>query len=61
VEWRVNGTRLATASKDSFFWPIQLGQWKLQVKSGSMTDEVDFEVRNAAASGDRQGFSVRKP
>jgi penicillin-binding protein 1C len=60
VEWRINGTRLATASKDSFFWPMQLGQWKLQVKSGSMTDEVNFEVRNATVAGDHQGFSIRK-
>jgi penicillin-binding protein 1C len=61
VEWRMNGTRLSTVSKDSFFWPMQLGQWKLQVKSGSMIDEVNFEVRNAAAAGDHRGFSVRKP
>jgi penicillin-binding protein 1C len=42
------------------FWPMQPGQWKLQVKSGPMTDEVSFEVQNASASSDRQGFSVRR-
>jgi penicillin-binding protein 1C len=60
IEWRINGNQLATTSKDSVFWPMQPGQWKLQVKSGPMTDEVSFEVQNASASSDRQGFSVRK-
>jgi penicillin-binding protein 1C len=61
VEWRLNGTRLSSPANQSLFWPMQLGQWRLDAKSGSMTDQVNFEVRIAKPSDIRQGFSVKKP
>jgi penicillin-binding protein 1C len=61
VEWRLNGQQLSTTPNSSLFWPMQLGQWTLEVKSGKLTDRVDFEVQIAKPSESRQGFSVRKP
>jgi penicillin-binding protein 1C len=61
VEWRLNGKQLSTTSNSSLFWPMQLGQWSLEVKSGQLTDRVNFEVQIAKPSERRQGFSVRKP
>jgi penicillin-binding protein 1C len=61
VEWRLNGKQISTSTNSSLFWPMQLGKWKLEVKSGSMTDRVDFEVQALQPSTSRQGFSVRRP
>jgi penicillin-binding protein 1C len=61
VEWRLNGKLLSTTSHASLFWPMQVGQWNLEVKSGSMADRVNFEVQAAKPFAIRQGFSVKKP
>ncbi len=61
VQWRLNGKPLSTTSNASLFWPMQLGQWSLEVKSGSMVDRVNFEVQVAKTSSIHQGFSLRKP
>ncbi|MBD2460138.1 penicillin-binding protein 1C [Oscillatoria sp. FACHB-1407] len=59
VEWWLNGEKLATQSADSLFWALRPGDWRLQVKSGEMTDQVMFEVRVAEPSNNPQrGFSV---
>jgi penicillin-binding protein 1C len=61
VEWRLNGKRLSPTSNSSLFWPMQVGQWSLEVKVGKLTDRVNFEVQIAKPSTIHQGFSVRKP
>ena len=61
VEWRLNGKQISTTPHSSLFWPMQIGQWTLEVKSGQLTDRVNFEVQAAKPSTIRQGFSVRKP
>jgi penicillin-binding protein 1C len=61
VEWWLNGQRLATQTTSSFFWPLQTGDWTLQVKSGDMTDQVQFQVRLPQTQAGRRGFSVTQP
>jgi penicillin-binding protein 1C len=58
VEWWLNGEKLATQSNSSLFWPLRLGDWTLQVKSGEMTDQVQFQVRRPNSEQGRRGFSV---
>lgn len=61
VEWRLNGELLATTAEREFFWPMQEGAWVLEVKSGALSDRVRFQVRPAAGSPARRGFSVSTP
>jgi penicillin-binding protein 1C len=61
VEWWLNGTKLEATQHASRFWLMQPGQWQLQVKQGSQTDQVNFEVQVAEPSIQRHGFSVRTP
>ncbi len=57
VEWWLNGKKLATNSNDSWFWQLSPGQWELEVKSGSMSDRVTFQVELASDQQPKQGFS----
>jgi penicillin-binding protein 1C len=57
-EWRLNGQPLDNAGQTSLFWPLQAGQWTLEVQSGEQRDRVQFEVEEAESRSPRQGFSV---
>ncbi|MEO0646788.1 MAG: penicillin-binding protein 1C, partial [Cyanobacteria bacterium J06650_10] len=58
VEWRLNGELLATTDKNEIFWPMEEGEWVLEVKRGEMGDRVRFQVRSPEASSAKRGFSV---
>ncbi|MGB7439981.1 MAG: penicillin-binding protein 1C [Coleofasciculaceae cyanobacterium] len=61
VEWWLNGQQLKTNSSSSFFWVVRPGDWTLQVKSGEMSEEVNFQVKLAEDKLARRGFSVASP
>jgi penicillin-binding protein 1C len=61
VEWWLNGKQIATQTSDTFFWPLQPGEWTLQVKDGVATDQVKFQVGWAEQQPVRRGFSIVKP
>ena len=58
VEWWLNDQKLATNSSNSFFWSLHPGNWTLQVKSGTMSDRVSFQVQLAENRPTRRGFSM---
>ena len=58
IEWRLNGQSLNNAGQTSLFWPLQPGQWTLEVQSGEHRDRVQFEVEEAESRPARRGFSV---
>jgi penicillin-binding protein 1C len=60
VEWRLNGTILATQRAQSLFWTPHPGQWTLEARSGNQVDRIRFEVQQAKAIDQRRGFSVVK-
>ncbi|MGB8699656.1 MAG: penicillin-binding protein 1C [Thermosynechococcaceae cyanobacterium] len=59
AEWRLNGTVIARQSQASLFWPMQEGQWTLEVRSGGKGDRVHFQVQKAEPPSGLSGFSVR--
>jgi penicillin-binding protein 1C len=61
VEWRLNGRLLDTQARSALFWPLQPGDWTLEVRSGEMRDRVRFQVRQADEQPGRRGFSVTNP
>ena len=61
VEWWLNGKKLAPQSSHSLFWQLRPGNWTLEVKSGEITDRVDFQVHLAENRLTRQGFSIADP
>ncbi|NET37783.1 MAG: hypothetical protein F6K19_38215 [Cyanothece sp. SIO1E1] len=61
VEWWLNGRKLETQLSTSFFWPLQPGNWTLEVRSGKMVDRVNFQVQLAENKPPRRGFSVANP
>jgi penicillin-binding protein 1C len=60
VEWRLNNELLATTAEREFSWPMQLGDWVLEVRSGGVRDLVHFQVQPANDALTRPGFSVGK-
>ena len=60
VEWRLNGQPLAIPANE-WFWPMQPGNWQLVVKSGSLSDQVNFQVQMADQSPQRRGFTLTRP
>ncbi|MEB3829252.1 penicillin-binding protein 1C [Phormidium sp. CCY1219] len=63
VEWWIVGRqgkqRLAiTESSDSIFWPLTVGEWTLEVKSGNRSDRVTFQVQPTESLPARRGFSA---
>ncbi|MEL7053356.1 MAG: hypothetical protein AAGM45_16435, partial [Cyanobacteria bacterium J06588_5] len=60
-EWRLKGELLATTTERQVFWPMQLGEWVLEVKRGEQSDRVRFQVRSPENSPANRGFSVAKP
>lgn len=61
VEWRLNGRPLETTAEREIFWPMESGDWVLEVQSGVLSDRVHFQVRSPNESANRRGFSVVKP
>lgn len=63
VEWWLNGTKLGTSSPSqaSYFWPLQPGDWTLEVRSGEQRDRVQFQVRVPETTLTRRGFSSGSP
>jgi penicillin-binding protein 1C len=61
VEWWLNGQKLATDASNSFFWPLSVGSWTLEAKSGAMSDRIMFEVKLAQNRSTRRGFSIAAP
>ncbi len=57
IEWWLNGKLVATQKSSSWFWQFQPGQWTLQVKSGDVIDQVNFQVDVAPVRTTRRGFS----
>ncbi len=55
VEWQLNGQTLSVQS-DRWFWPMQPGNWQIRVKSGELSDQVNFQVQMAEPSAQRRGF-----
>ncbi len=58
VDWQLNGKPLATHTTDSVFWVPQPGHWTLEVKSGGLSDRVQFDVQQSESRLTRRGFSV---
>ncbi|HIK26550.1 MAG TPA: penicillin-binding protein 1C [Oscillatoriaceae cyanobacterium M7585_C2015_266] len=58
VEWRLNGKKLAVQSSNSLFWHMAPGEWRLEVKSGEMTDSVSFQVQIEERKTKPRGFSI---
>ncbi len=56
--WKLNGKVLPKQPSGSFFWPLRVGQWKLQVQNGAQVDEVNFEVGLSPAKTQQRGFSI---
>lgn len=61
VAWRLNGELLATTAEREFFWPMQEGEWVLEVNSGELGDRVRFQVRSPHESPAERGFSISTP
>lgn len=60
VEWQLNGQSLDAAGKNSLFWSMQPGHWRLDVRSGDQQAQVQFDVTLAKEQPARSGFSLRK-
>jgi penicillin-binding protein 1C len=61
VEWWLNGKLLAKQRQESYFWPLQPGQWTLEVRSGQQRQRVAFEVLEAEVRTTHRGFSFKPP
>ncbi|MBD2181669.1 penicillin-binding protein 1C [Aerosakkonema funiforme] len=61
VEWWLNGQKVATQSSNTLFWELQPGNWTLEIRSGEMSDRVNFQVELAESKSMRRGFSVASP
>lgn len=61
VQWRLNGRRLGSASASAILWPLRVGRWTLEAKSGGLGDAISFEVRPAGPHPTRRGFSLVRP
>lgn len=57
VEWWMNGQKLS-GNQQSLFWPLQPGNWTLQVKDGEKTDTVTFQVQISQRREIKRGFSI---
>jgi penicillin-binding protein 1C len=44
VEWRVNGTALPLDSEGRAFWPVALGTWTVEARSGAHLDRITIRV-----------------
>jgi penicillin-binding protein 1C len=65
VEWSLiskNGKKklTPTASYQAIFWPLEVGEWTLEVKSGEKIDRVNFQVVLDEYRETPRGFSLVK-
>ncbi|NEP00836.1 MAG: penicillin-binding protein 1C [Symploca sp. SIO2E9] len=61
VEWWLNGHKLETDKAYSVFWQLRPGEWSLLVKTGDMSDQVNFQVQLTENLPTRRGFSIAEP
>ncbi|MEM9947848.1 MAG: penicillin-binding protein 1C [Cyanobacteria bacterium P01_D01_bin.36] len=69
VEWWLNGELLTMTAEQELFWPMELGDWVLEVKhrnvsdgkASPMEDRVTFKVRSPDNSSTKRGFSAVNP
>lgn len=63
LEWWLIGPsgkqQLSTEATSALFWPMEVGEWTLEVKSGDLSDRVTFQVQPPDTRPLRQGFRVR--
>jgi len=59
VEWRLNGTVLATQATQSIFWRARPGRWVLEVRQGNSSDRITFEVEVGEREAPYRGFSYQ--
>lgn len=60
VEWLLNGEKLSVSpSSTSFFWPLEVGEWTLEVRNSTTSDRVTFQVGTPGVRSEqgRRGFS----
>lgn len=65
VEWAIiseTGKQklTTTESSNTIFWPLEVGEWTLEVKSGEKTDRVSFQVVLDEYRETPRGFSLVK-
>ncbi len=64
IEWWLMGPsgkqQLSNEANHALFWPMEVGEWTLEVKSGNLSDRVTFQVQPPDNRPIRQGFRVRK-
>ncbi|MGD1900258.1 MAG: penicillin-binding protein 1C [Phormidesmis sp.] len=61
VEWQLNGKPLTATAEREIFWPMELGEWVLEVSNGERSDRVTFQVRSPDESPTKRGFSIAEP
>lgn len=63
IEWWLIGPsgkqQLSNETNHAVFWPMEVGEWMLEVKSGDLSDRVTFQVQPPDNRPIRQGFRVR--
>ncbi|MCT7988272.1 penicillin-binding protein 1C [Laspinema olomoucense] len=63
IEWWLSGPsgkqQLHPEANHALFWPMEVGEWTLEVRSGDLSDRVTFQVRTPENGPIRQGFRVR--
>ncbi|MCT7985944.1 penicillin-binding protein 1C [Laspinema sp. A4] len=62
IEWWLSGPsgkqKLNHEANHALFWPMEVGKWTLEVKSGNLSDRVTFQVQPPDNRPSRQGFRV---
>ncbi len=60
IEWWVIGEsgkqQLKTEANHALFWPMEVGEWTLEVRSAELTDRVTFQVQLPDNRPTRRGF-----
>lgn len=63
IEWWLIGPsgkqQLKSEATNALFWPMEVGEWTLEVRSGDLSDRVTFQVQPPDNRPIRQGFRVR--
>lgn len=63
IEWWLIGPsgkqQLKSEATSALFWPMEVGEWTLEVRSGDLSDRVTFQVQPPDNRPIRQGFRVR--
>jgi penicillin-binding protein 1C len=56
IEWWLNGKKVS--SSKTVRWPLRLGEWALEARSGPERDLVTFQVGRSSQRSFRRGFSI---